>query len=396
MDRSSIFRGTEDGFGSSRSSATIIIIIVAIVILIALAVAAYFLIFRNRTTGTACTTTADCATGQICQNQVCTVITGGGNQCVIDQDCPSGQACNNGNCVVNSQCVVDGDCTAGFFCDNGTCQPLGGCTIDADCPVGQICDNGTCIPAGGGAPTPPTGISLSSPATGTLVVDWNPVATATSYKVYLGLTPAFTRGAALQAPVTSNTTLQFSGLTTPFTYYVFVTASNGSGESANSVESNLFLNFIWPATFVINNRDPPGNPLNGSMGNQGFPPAAGARFNSNDTTCRAPFCPCGTHCIYTYDQNTLEIKNNNMPNLCVVTTAQSDGAFIELQPCASTPAARKQWLHDPSGPKICLQSNSTLCMGGSGVFPTRHVGDAELSTFNGDFWQLYQPESATF
>ena len=106
------------------------------------------------------------------------------------------------------------------------------CTIDSDCTGTEICISNVCTACV--LPDAPTNLNLSNPATGSMLVSWSSVTSATSYNVYIGSSSSFTRATALQIipSVTPQTTI--SGLGQDITLYVFVTTISSCGESANS------------------------------------------------------------------------------------------------------------------------------------------------------------------
>ncbi len=96
-------------------------------------------------TGAACTSAADCPTGQRCEplQGVCQV------PCSQPSDCAPGvdprvasllYVCRAGDCL--RQCLNDQTCGAGFICEAGTCA-RSGCVTKADCPEGQYCTSAT-------------------------------------------------------------------------------------------------------------------------------------------------------------------------------------------------------------------------------------------------------------
>ena len=321
MDTFSIFdpklRPTKE---QKKNRSTTVILIIIVIVVIVLAVIVVYVAFFRSTSGT--------------------------STCSTNLDCPAGQVCNSGVCQTpTSSCNSDNDCALNQVCFQGTCvTPSTGCTQDSDCMGNQVCQNGTCV--GCDLPSAPTSVLLSSPVTGTLVVDWLPVTDATIYNVYVGIAPGFTQAQSIQSTSTSGTTAQFSGLNTPFTYYVFVTAANLCGPGAASNEANIFLQFVWPNPARIRNGDPNVacyvNQING--------------INQLDSN----FCSTPAN-DWIYDVGSQEIRASNDQTKCIVATSQTAGAEIQLLPCAGAANNLKQWLHDPTGPKICLISNQNYC-----------------------------------
>jgi Cys-rich repeat protein len=115
--------------------------------------------------GPACTTTPNCALGQLCLEGHCAP------GCQSERDCPNGMRCDpadglHGAC---KECLVDDDCDAAAKCVQGTCASvcvtdmdctsmnpalprcssgLGVCVAclqDSDCTIGNVCDADTCV-----------------------------------------------------------------------------------------------------------------------------------------------------------------------------------------------------------------------------------------------------------
>jgi hypothetical protein len=96
----------------------------------------------------ACTSDANCGTGDTCQAGFCFANPKPVGGCVYNADCKTGQVCVNGAC--HAGCQSDTDCTNPVdFCDHNLCQPdwrkVPQCRIDADCPTaGNACVNAVC------------------------------------------------------------------------------------------------------------------------------------------------------------------------------------------------------------------------------------------------------------
>jgi len=142
-------------------------------------------------TGSSCTTDADCATGEACQSGVCRAMggtaggsggtaggsggtaggasgtaggTGGtaggaGSQCVNDRDCnPAvGELCVNGYCVGGGTAGGTGGTAGGSGgTAGGTGGTAGGAPVCTTCPTGQVCWSGSCtvIPCNAARPCP--------------------------------------------------------------------------------------------------------------------------------------------------------------------------------------------------------------------------------------------------
>jgi hypothetical protein len=91
-------------------------------------------------------------------------------------------------------------------------------------------------------PQPPTNLSGTSTIT-SVVLTWSPSALATSYRVYSSLFPAQETLLASGIPLL---TFEIDGLTPATSYYFYVTAVNGNGESAPSSELSISTVSIPP------------------------------------------------------------------------------------------------------------------------------------------------------
>lgn len=95
-----------------------------------------------------CTTDANCGTGDSCQNGFCDTNPNSPRTCVFNTSCPANHTCINGVCHAN--CTTDANCTnPADFCDQGICQPdwrvVTECAVDHDCThPGEQCVNGQC------------------------------------------------------------------------------------------------------------------------------------------------------------------------------------------------------------------------------------------------------------
>jgi cysteine-rich repeat protein len=86
-----------------------------------------------------CSTSVDCALGQVCDSGVCY-----SGDCLINDDC-SGQICTNHTC---QSCSTTSDCVSGYnsgyFCSQaGLCRNLSSCSIDSDCETSSWCGQDT-------------------------------------------------------------------------------------------------------------------------------------------------------------------------------------------------------------------------------------------------------------
>ena len=95
-----------------------------------------------------CTEDADCASGEICVDNMCVVPL----ECTEDADCASGEICVDNMCVVAPECTQDADCDDGNQCSVNSCVG-GACTtanqepgVDCDQDGGSVCDGaGACV-----------------------------------------------------------------------------------------------------------------------------------------------------------------------------------------------------------------------------------------------------------
>lgn len=118
-----------------------------------------------------------------------------------------------------------------------TANASGTITINFAATVDQAKISGIeVIPASGGLPAAPANLSASA-APGQVLLSWNNVAGATSYRIYRATTP----GGEGATPVASNiTTTSYTDATVAdgTTYYYIVTSVNGVGESTPSNEAS--------------------------------------------------------------------------------------------------------------------------------------------------------------
>ncbi|CAN5646179.1 hypothetical protein BH23CHL5_BH23CHL5_28030 [soil metagenome] len=101
---------------------------------IAAAIGAFGAMATRRMTGFACTSSAECSAGMVCQQGFCQfpAYIPAGEPCVIDIPCQDGTYClpESNTCGTRARCTTD----PGLACD-----PVAGC-----CP-GLICSSGICI-----------------------------------------------------------------------------------------------------------------------------------------------------------------------------------------------------------------------------------------------------------
>ena len=94
----------------------------------------------------ACTTSAQCATGEVCVSGTCVRPPPG---CTSNAQCSGGQVCQAGSCVTPPppSCTSNAQCGTGQICQSGTCvaAPPPGCTSNAQCTSSQVCRSGVCV-----------------------------------------------------------------------------------------------------------------------------------------------------------------------------------------------------------------------------------------------------------
>ncbi|MDF1561412.1 MAG: matrixin family metalloprotease [Deltaproteobacteria bacterium] len=94
-----------------------------------------------------CSTAADCAPDEVCQNSQCVPA-----PCLDNTDCEAPLICNTttGDCVP-PPCSSDADCTAGYTCVGNICQRSATCLICETCTENIDCGaSGMCVSFGAG------------------------------------------------------------------------------------------------------------------------------------------------------------------------------------------------------------------------------------------------------
>ncbi len=246
------------------------------------------------------------------------------------------------------------------------------CTASIDCSAGQLCAGGICRSIQCILPPAPLGLILTTPNTGIIVVTWTAVASALSYRIYMGTNPNFSKFNALDYTISATTSVQFTGILAGFVYYIYVTSVSECGEGPQSLESNVFMTFVWPNRFVLNSPDESGNEI--------YDRAIAGDINEFTTDmhldygCRAVECPCIGLCEYQYDDSMLEIQRFGDDTICMVSDS-ADSDVIKMELCASFSGAEKQWVFVDGQNHICLASNINKCMAldysGGGLFGTQ-------------------------
>lgn len=240
------------------------------------------------------------------------------------------------------------------------------CTFNSDCPAGHICSDGVCRSLECPLPPAPTNIQLNTPISGTIIVSWDSVPGATSYRAYLGINPNFSKFNAIDYATTQGTNIQFTDVLSGFNYFIFVTAVNECGEGPKSQEPNIFVIYIWPDRFTINS----GAPVYDESWKAGL-----ARDYNYPTTkeidinyeCNSVICPCPAGCEFTYDDNLLEIRSFDDDTLCMVVVEDEIDPIlydpkIILDTCGDHIAADKQWVFIEGAKNICLANNVGKCI----------------------------------
>jgi hypothetical protein len=80
----------------------------------------------------ACNTTADCASGLVCDTAAHTCV-----ECLVDGDCDEGVCTADNECI---GCEVDADCDGGVCTADNECVE---CEVNGDCAVGEVCNTTT-------------------------------------------------------------------------------------------------------------------------------------------------------------------------------------------------------------------------------------------------------------
>ena len=124
-------------------------------------------------------------------------------------------------------------------------------------------------------PDAPTTPSAQSPISGTAIVTWTPSTGATSHTIYFSNTSGVTKTTG--TPIPATTPYTHSSLTDGLTYYYIVTASNATGESADSWEA---ATLPLPPPAATNRGD--GVSPAATIASSGSPPGSEARTSAHD------------------------------------------------------------------------------------------------------------------
>ena len=94
-----------------------------------------------------CSADTQCGTGDVCIGAHCTGSSTSGGQCAFNTDCAaSGAVCINGYC--HGSCTMNSQCGANDICDLGICQPnwhrVASCTASSQCANPMACVDGLC------------------------------------------------------------------------------------------------------------------------------------------------------------------------------------------------------------------------------------------------------------
>lgn len=134
------------------------ILFLVIALILIFFVALYYIFWLPVVPPPTCQVTNDCASNEVCQNEVCVLTPCSDSNdcgprgtclgsyciaptCLIGNDCPTGTVCSQNGCVPpGSSCVSDADCYH-LNCLSGVCLQ---CNSDSMCPEGQGCFNGGC------------------------------------------------------------------------------------------------------------------------------------------------------------------------------------------------------------------------------------------------------------
>lgn len=101
------------------------------------------------------------------------------------------------------------------------------------------------------APAKPVNVVVTNPQGDILAVSWSPVAFATSYTVYVGITAGFPTSSAVSTKTTVRSATSFGNLSVGVQYYIKLTASNNCGTSSLSPEVSFIIPYNYPSTFTI-------------------------------------------------------------------------------------------------------------------------------------------------
>jgi len=131
-------------------------------------------------------------------------------------------------------------CGSGGGSESGTSsQALSGSTSDGTAPAAQVAPVSP-DPTSGAVTPPSTEVTPTTSATSSkqLSLAWDPVAGATSYKLYWSTVPGVTTASGTKISGITTPSYVHTGLAAGTTYYYVVTAADSSSESVASTQAS--------------------------------------------------------------------------------------------------------------------------------------------------------------
>jgi hypothetical protein len=194
-------------------------------------------------------------------------------------------------------------------------------------------------------PAAPTGVVLSLIAADGINVIWDTTPVTDTYRIYLSNVNGFSISQAQIVKSTANTSIQFGGLATGFTYYIKVAALNSCGESLPSTVLSIFIPYKPPSSFIIRNNGEPTIQLS-------MDPLAGANAYRNFLTQNCT--PGNCHYQFNPEDNTILLSSDTTRCLTVVSTTE-----VWTVPCTSSTLPNRQWLYNPEDNSLCATKDLT-------------------------------------
>lgn len=192
------------------------------------------------------------------------------------------------------------------------------------------------------APPVPTGLAVTNPQGDLMVLSWNTMAGATEYTAYIGNTPGFTTGQALNSVTTRFTSASFANLTLGVTYYFMVDSSNTCGISALSPQISYNLVYTFPTRFVIANQ------LDTIVE---VCDAHDSIYVPSDECSVSKFCTMlDSWCNFSVSDNT--IRQTDRPGYCLT---RDGGNLVGFHPCVVN--ASQQWVYSAVDSSLCSYTN---------------------------------------